>query len=53
MEVLTHLEKLKVKGCEKIATMRARNTLNWDDLIKNTRYQQTIKKLQQLTATGH
>ena len=53
MEVLTHLEKLKVKGCEKIATMRARNTLDWDDLIKNTRYQQTIKKLQQLTATGH
>jgi hypothetical protein len=33
--------------------MRAGSTLSWNDLIKNTRYQQTIKKLQQLTATGH
>jgi beta-N-acetylhexosaminidase len=52
-EVLAHLQQLKVKGCEKIATMRASNTLDWGDLIKNTHYQQTIKKLQQLTATGH
>ena len=52
-EVLEHLQQLKVKGCEKIATMRAGTTLSWNDLIKNTRYQQTIKKLQQLTATGY
>lgn len=52
-EVLAHLQQLEVKGCEKIATMRASKTLNWDRLTKNTRYQQTIKKLQQLTATGH
>jgi beta-N-acetylhexosaminidase len=52
-EVLDHLQQLKVKGCEKIATMRAGTHIQWDDLIENTRYQQTIKKLQQLTATGH
>ena len=52
-EVLLHLQKLGMKGCEKIATMRASKSLNWDQLTKNTRYQQTIKKLQQLTATGY
>ena len=52
-EVLAHLQQLKVKGCEKIATMSAGKAIDWDVLIKNTRYQQTIKKLQQLTATGH
>ena len=52
-EVLLHLQQLEMKGCEKIATMRASKSLNWDQLTKNTRYQQTIKKLQQLTATGY
>ena len=52
-EVLAHLEQLEMKGCEKIATMRATKSLNWEKLIQNRRYQQTIIKLQQLTATGH
>ena len=51
-EVLAHLQHLEMKGCEKIATMRASKTISWDDLTNNTRYQQTTKKLQQLTATG-
>ena len=51
-EVMAHLQQLKMEGCEKIATMRARKNLDWDQLTMNTRYQQTIKKLQQLTATG-
>ena len=51
-EVLAYLERLEVKGCEKIATMRASKSLNWEQLNKNTRYQQTIKTLQQLTDTG-
>jgi beta-N-acetylhexosaminidase len=52
-EVLAHLDQLEMKGCEKIATMRATKSLNWEELIQNRRYQQTIIKLQQLTATGH
>lgn len=51
-EVLAYLEQLEVKGCKKIATMRASKSLNWEQLNKNTRYQQTIKTLQQLTDTG-
>lgn len=51
-EVLAHLQQLEMEGCEKIATMRARKKLDWDQLTMNTRYQQTIKKLKQLTATG-
>ena len=53
LEVLAHLQKLEVKGCEKIATMRASRTVNWQNLSDNRRYQQTIKKLQQLTDTGN
>ena len=53
LEVLAHLQKLEVKGCEKIATMRASRTVNWERLNHNRRYQQTIKKLQQLIDTGN
>ena len=53
LEVLAHLQKLEVKGCEKIATMRDSRTVNWQNLSDNRRYQQTIKKLQQLTDTGN
>jgi len=53
VEVLAHLEQLEVKGCEKIATMRASNTVDWHNLSENRRYQQTIKKLQKLTDTGN
>jgi len=52
-EVLTHMQQLGVKGCEKIATMRARQVINWDQLTEQPRYQQTIKTLQQLTDTGY
>ncbi|MGB0473261.1 MAG: beta-N-acetylhexosaminidase [Porticoccaceae bacterium] len=53
LEVLAHLQQLKVKGCEKIATMRASKTVDWQTLTENRRYQQTIKKLQLLTDIGN
>jgi len=51
-EVLAHLQKIEMKGCEKIATMRAQQVIDWDHLISSSRYQATIKKLQQLTDKG-
>ena len=51
-EVLAYLQQLEMKGCEKLATIRAQHAIAWKDLSKLARYQQTIKKLQLLTDTG-
>jgi len=52
-QVLALMERLEVKGCKKIATMRARQTTSWDKLTGQARYQQTRKTLQHLTDTGY
>ncbi|MDG2018503.1 MAG: beta-N-acetylhexosaminidase [Porticoccaceae bacterium] len=52
-DVLAHLEQLEVKGCEKIATMRAQKEIHWEQLTKLSRYHQTIKQLKHLTDTGN
>jgi len=52
-EVLAHLQQLEMKGCEKIATIRAKQAINWDQLTEQARYRQTIKTLQHLTETGY
>jgi len=52
-EVLAHLRQLEMKGCEKIATIRAQRTISWHQLTEQARYRQTIKTLQHLTETGY
>ena len=48
-EVLAHMQHLEVKGCEKIATMRAEQNISWQQLEKTERYIKTRNKLQTLT----
>jgi beta-N-acetylhexosaminidase len=47
-EVLAHLEQLEMKGCEKIATIRAGCAIDWDQLTQQARYRQTTTKLVEL-----
>ena len=51
-EVLAYMEQLGVKGCEKIATMRAKQGISWQQLEKTERYTKTKNTLQMLTDTG-
>lgn len=51
-EVLAYMQQLEVKGCEKIATMRAKKALNWQQLEKTERYTNTKNTLQTLTDMG-
>jgi beta-N-acetylhexosaminidase len=51
-EVLAYMQKLEVKGCEKIATMRAKHIISWQQLEKTERYIKTKNTLQTLTDMG-
>jgi beta-N-acetylhexosaminidase len=51
-EVLTYMQQLEVKGCEKIATMRAKQNISWQQLEKTERYTKTKNTLQTLTDMG-
>ena len=51
-EVLAYMQQLGVKGCEKIATMRARQNISWKQLEKTERYTKTKNTLQTLTDMG-
>ena len=51
-EVLANMQQLEVKGCEKIATMRAKQAVCWKQLEKTERYTKTKKLLQTLTDMG-
>jgi beta-N-acetylhexosaminidase len=48
-KVLAYMQQLEVKGCEKIATMRAKQNISWQQLEKTERYIKTRNKLQTLT----
>ena len=51
-EVLAYMQQLEVKGCEKIATMRAVKNISWQQLEKTERYTKTKNTLQTLTDMG-
>ncbi|MBT4928279.1 MAG: beta-N-acetylhexosaminidase, partial [Cellvibrionales bacterium] len=51
-EVLAYMQQLEVKGCEKIATMRAKHNISWQQLEKTERYTKTKNILQTLTDMG-
>ncbi len=52
-EVLDYLQQIEMKGCEKIATIRARQAIDWEQLTNQSRYRQTTEQLQLLTDTGY
>ena len=51
-EVLAYMQQLEVKGCEKIATMRTKHNISWQQLEKTERYTKTKNILQTLTDMG-
>ena len=51
-EVLAYMQQLEVKGCEKIATMRTKHNISWQQLEKTERYTKTKNTLQTLTDMG-
>jgi len=51
-KVLAYMQQLEVKGCEKIATMRAKQNISWQQLEKTERYTKTKNTLQTLTDMG-
>ncbi len=51
-EVLAYMQQLEVKGCEKIATMRAKHNISWQQLENTERYTKTKNTLQTLTDMG-
>jgi beta-N-acetylhexosaminidase len=51
-EVLAYMQQLEMKGCEKIATMKAKQIICWQQLEKTERYTKTKNTLQTLTDTG-
>ncbi|MDB2360805.1 beta-N-acetylhexosaminidase [Porticoccaceae bacterium] len=51
-EVLAYMQQLEVQGCEKIATMRAKHNISWQQLEKTERYTKTKNTLQTLNDMG-
>jgi beta-N-acetylhexosaminidase len=51
-EVLAYMQQLEMKGCEKIATMKAVQNVSWQQLEKSERYTKTKNTLQTLTDMG-
>lgn len=48
LEVVEFMQYNKISGCERISTMRARKSVEWEQLRSDGKRQQTINALQQL-----